>query len=680
MFTKKPVVAFYELAAQEYLADAVVGYEPDDYTIHIQSSTGTGKSTYVMRTLSQSSKVIFAVPQRAQVDQLKGLYSQSDIACEFMYGGETSGQNIKTADVTICTYDCLELVLNRVDPAGYTLVIDEAHKLYQAANYRNRAINSVIHHAKYTKFKRVITLSAKLNLDLVPIDYDKIVEISSASVERKLNINFYKSKSQRDEYILNHAVKHPDGVVMFRINDLDALKYYKSLIEASGKEVLLICSDVQRSADIQSMFSSGTIPEKYDVVMSTSLTDEAIDINNTNIGAVHIVGGKMHSEEMLQFMGRFRRQAPTFHQHLIKEDIRFVESDLKAEREALVSIARSLIDIKKVSDELSGEYAKDAVTRFLNGLSGRKGVSLVQATRSDQGKETLEVDYAGINNALYQLDSQQHYSTLEALKSRFREAIPGLSISVVRDLKPTTKRFKAELNSAHERVEAQYQAVVDGCAEAIGLDNAELDDAQRTEVLATFYLNQEKGIDAWHVSAQWMQLMTSSVQRHEDAYAVLKARQFEDVRDYTHDVTCNPMVLSVLLALQKRPPGIMTLLDAKDIIVKAFRRLFKFRPELKQLIAKLNKAHGIVIKSNNHIWVSDALVRRFFRLYTSCEIKRSDNVYRIVYEHVNPFPYRLKFPLFHTDLTEKEEVNMLCDKGRFEIAGSRFLTRRYRAA
>ena len=99
---------FETISPDQFLVDLNLSFSKDEKLIHVNSSTGTGKSTLVMETLSKQRKIIFAVPQRVQVTQLLAKYGEEPTT-QFFFGGHSDGTPSKR--LIVCTYDQLPLIL-----------------------------------------------------------------------------------------------------------------------------------------------------------------------------------------------------------------------------------------------------------------------------------------------------------------------------------------------------------------------------------------------------------------------------------------------------------------------------------------------------------------------------------------------------------------------------------------
>jgi superfamily II DNA or RNA helicase len=155
----------YKLTDDQYISDLNLQLNPDHYLTHLCADTGMGKSSWVMEQLTQQTPIIFAVPQRAQIMQLQNRYGGSN-EIDFIYGGHTQLSDDPLH--IVCTYDQLPMLQAELLTHHYLLVVDEVHKLYQAASYREEAVLNLIDAIRDERFSQVVTMSATFTPQLVP--------------------------------------------------------------------------------------------------------------------------------------------------------------------------------------------------------------------------------------------------------------------------------------------------------------------------------------------------------------------------------------------------------------------------------------------------------------------------------------------------------------------------------
>lgn len=668
MFNENPKVTPLTLEPQQHLSDLDLKIEGRlRRKIHLEAPTGTGKSTLVIEKLSKKMPVIMAVPQLAQVKQLKSIYGESKKIGEanyilYVHGGVEIPNSIKSYKMIVTTYDGLSRIVPRVTPRHYALVIDEAHKLYQAADYRSLAINQMVAHIDNCMFRQVITLSAKLNPKLMPFNYDEIFTIDKQPIEKELKIHLFKKGKPAREKLLKAQPSKKGQLVLLRVNNKDEIEEFAAYYENRGLKTLKITSDLQKTQEVSQTFCEEKIPEGYDVVLTTSLTDEAININNTNIESVHILGGRLHSEELLQFIGRFRKKAPPFHQYLSAGQLGFYpEIDLDEERNNLLAVAQAY---KKIYETHHRAMRKCMTLAQFNEFSRlTHKTSFLRFTNHENAKEGIEINHIGINNRLYQIDLQNQYHSKNSLVAAYKNTVKGLKVTVKSDSIEASDGFISEMKDAQKLVDDEYRALIEHCAEQIGYKDVERGD-QHHQLVEDYCATTELHTPEGQIARTWKNLSSYYLHDQNQIMSVLINRNQEFVTHFVYAAKHNPLVIAILLHLKKQPVNVtLGEKEAKKKVVEALQKLFKWRPDIKECLRteKEKTSDGIWIKTNNHIGISDSLVRRIYENYTNTEVKRSNSKYKFHFNGVRPLDLLYKIDYLKYPVSPEAEKEMIME-------------------
>jgi len=112
----------------------------------ITALPGSGKTSFIQNLAMNRKHIILLEPLAVQVEQMEQWYLnlkeptfKAAFLCE-----KTRLKNINNnIHLIVATYDQLSKIIEKVDISKYYLVIDEAHELIMAINYRNHAINYI---------------------------------------------------------------------------------------------------------------------------------------------------------------------------------------------------------------------------------------------------------------------------------------------------------------------------------------------------------------------------------------------------------------------------------------------------------------------------------------------------------------------------------------------------------
>lgn len=297
----------YKLADDQYISDLNLQLNLDHYLTHLCADTGMGKSSWVMEQLIQQSQIIFAVPQRAQIMQLQARYGGAE-GIDFIYGGHTELSDCPLH--IVCTYDQLPMLQAKLHTDHYLLVVDEVHKLYQAANYREEAVLNLMDAIRDDCFGQVVTMSATFIPALVPYQIDAWLEVSRTStIERRVELEVFSDLDGMEDVIIGGISLSGYGPTVMRVNNKKDMAAYHQVLEGKGLNCLSVNRDLQTTSAVTEMLEAESIAA-YDVVLTTSLLDEAININDELINEIIVFNCRIHPEELKQFIGRFRRCNP----------------------------------------------------------------------------------------------------------------------------------------------------------------------------------------------------------------------------------------------------------------------------------------------------------------------------------------------------------------------------------
>jgi len=319
------------LVDDAFISDAIDDI-PNGKTL-IQAGTGFGKTKFVMESLTKcSQRLLMLVPSVAQVQQLASLYPSNDIA--YLYGLSTAQPNdsLKRKHI-IATFDKFPKIRKELGDEllskEYMLIIDEIHKIWAAGSYRDGAINPMLAAIRNRNlFQKIGFLTATFTdelADLAQLDVDtKVVFTKENTVPRKVSIKVYEKADpyhwlqavlQRVDFV--KAMKL-SAFVLVRLNSKSKQEALKGLYDELDIKALFINSDTMSHPHIQQALANQALPTDYDVIVTTSILDEALNFNNADseIDSVHIVNGAAHPEEIIQFIGRFRKASPPVFIHL----------------------------------------------------------------------------------------------------------------------------------------------------------------------------------------------------------------------------------------------------------------------------------------------------------------------------------------------------------------------------
>lgn len=363
-FTLKPNL--FELAYGETISDHLT--ELDDGNTLLVAPTGSGKTTFVVRKLMRNTtlQVIFLCPLVSQVKQLES--SLEDLPDVNFFYGQTSEKKYSRlkSGHAVMTYDKLNNAWSFIGK-NTILVIDEVHKLYSAGSYRDKAIQPILQAIHDGAFSKVLMISATITdylLNQTRIDFQHFYKFKhKEDVTRNIKVSNHPESISAIKKIFDLAVekknKADNRIVIVRLNDIALAKNLQNMLNKHNIKVLLCNRDEIANKKLDDLIKSQSISTDYDLMISTAVLDEAINLNNqdSDIHSIHFIGKEAHPEEIVQFIGRLRKANPPIFIHTINmKRSRLTDLQIKRNHEKKVNdihdkvalIELTLVQVKRL--------------------------------------------------------------------------------------------------------------------------------------------------------------------------------------------------------------------------------------------------------------------------------------------------------------------------------------------
>jgi hypothetical protein len=620
------------LGQDQFISDLPINIEY--YLTHLGAPTGCGKTTFIIEELAKKSKVLMLCPVNVQVAQLAHDF-KDDPRVQCLTGNDTSYSF--DADVIVCVYDKLQQLLDSgVHFSEYTLVIDEAHKIYQAANYRESALARILQAIYDRVFKQVVTISATFQPDIFPLEFNERIEVLQRNKSQpKAEVHFYKNRTSLEESLL--TISPTNGMItIIRLNNKKTIKQMKIGFEIQGMRVLEIHSDNQKSSEVIKFLKTSHI-ENYDIVLCTSLLDEAINIKNSNIEMVHIFG-KLHCDEIKQFIGRCRKSSPEFYLHLLNSELNRVKIELSEERESLESLSGHALGLCKGLNK-RGAPMNVAVSRVNGTVEYHENFSPIRYDSRDNLPPSIN-DIALLAK-LYTASMEAQYQNDHTLN----KALIGLNcFESVEIFNTNTDEHRDEVCEILAQVsEAQENtrnlAIADYLADA---DCTEHDLTNLTVSVINELAEEHQQSGPISDIAQSM-LKLSLFIPPDQAFDAIKQNIEQKVLAFAYSVPKRLEIIPIMDALKedlKRDEKVA--LNGQEAIEKyfleAYRQFAKKNSEFKNFIGKLNIT-GFSVQKNNKFKVTSRFIYAIIRDFTVCEEKRSGGKQSFIISKIGAFGY-----------------------------------------
>lgn len=443
----------FTLAKSQYLQDLI-------HTITagltlIEAPTGSGKSTLMLDYLAKQGPVLMLVPVVLQIRQLQVIYK--DRADLVVLSGSDNANAKDKADrmkdiagkSIVATYDLLPQILNVVDSKKYTLVVDEVHKVYAAGSYRDEALNPVLASLLSKNFKQVVVCTATYTpmmgklAGIVPDSWFKVFPAEPR--QRSLEVIRYTQYSTY--HWLKHVMSRLESMkakgcrklVFVRLNSTKRMEQAAEYLEQEKYKVLIVSRGTAGKAAVKQTLEQERLLEKYDVVLTTSIMDEAINLQNETqeVDSVHIVDPVAHPEELVQFLGRLRKASPPCFLHMYKsaDDKDFMAplapDDADQQEKKLSYQHRELLKFSDAAKSFAEniELDKGTYSRFMAEINATLK-RFVGANLLQEGKfPAIEKNKAGLLAVCYRNDMYRIYSSFSRLRQRLQALLPSLIVT-----------------------------------------------------------------------------------------------------------------------------------------------------------------------------------------------------------------------------------------------------------
>lgn len=631
-----------DLAADEWLSDRppVIRCE----RAMLVGETSIGKTSYVLGLLASRYPVILLLPTVSQTQQIAVTWAAQELSVVHARCQPESLQR-----TIVATYDQLPTIRRKLGAAcaDYLLVVDEVHKVYQAGSYRAKALQGLLEAidtlGQPGGFRCFLGLSATLQPDLLDFTVGQwIVVRKPARWVRQVAITEYQEIDAWVETLLRQDLLPLDALNVIRLNDVQRLQALEAFFTERGYRCLVVHSQVQDEEEIQQMLAGEAVATDCQLLLTTSLLDEGINLQNENLGCVHLIGD-IHSGELHQFLGRFRQCNPDVFLHIaiLPEAGEWI--DLEEQREIMLDFQQKTVVAWHALQTLSagpGDSPLLTVAKQLNPSYRRycHFDPLIVRRGADEQVEILP-NRPGLLGYLYEIDTRNHYCSLSTLIERLELQLVNCEIQVYRvGVQPSDQAFENDLRAASALVDQQRQALLKTLekrlarAVATGRYACPLDALEGVVTTVT----REHTLDS---ALRWLlwELATQVAADYETALAMLRANHQRQVWRFVNaldDVLIRAFHQELAVCRAEYAPNpedflVIPRAYGKTLVLNALAAVTQRDPHY-QVSAQLvgTRSRGVDCDAAGVYAVTPQFVTKLFRDYTESEIKHDAYHYR----------------------------------------------------
>lgn len=451
----------YEI--DKYISEHIADIENllEQQGIHLLiSGTGTSK-TYTMlsspsgvfRALSKKHKdrvFIIACPNRIQNQQNAKSYRVFALI-----GGERA--TINTNILTMVYEKSGEALSKFVREEGkeVTLIIDEAHQLIMAENYRGESIESIEELSRHCFNVIHLTATPRLLEDYYEYNNKYIFEYKDAKVNNNLGELFIHTVSDIDVSLIFKLKQiNKEGLQsLVMIDSNDSIEKYKELLEKHKFKVGVLSREYKDNDVYDSVMNNDIIPSDYDIILATSLMECGTNIRNTNIVPIAVINRAdyVSRDSLEQKFARLRNKNSygiIFMKKYVNDDERSkiaikdaIEKKLKFELERSVRTINNLIIFFKnegYTEEDAVSLAKQNLNLTVGNASMGQGViEIIDGVAIINKKKFIKKVYSNY-------DKQYVYNPGELVKY-LEGHIKADKITLVQNLEQSDESTKDDL-------------------------------------------------------------------------------------------------------------------------------------------------------------------------------------------------------------------------------------------
>lgn len=639
------IITNYDLTENQYISG--LNIEIKHQLTHLEAPTGRGKTTFIIEALAKKLKIIMVCPVKVQVAQLAHDFrDKPKVQC--ITGKE--GSNAISGDIIICVYDKLKGLLDSGRHfSSYMLVIDEAHKMYQAASYRRNALSVLLDAITNGSFKQVLTVSATFQPDIFPFNFDEQIVIEHQHEHQPdISVIYYKKKPLMEQSLL--TITPSEGkVAIIRINNKKQIELAKIGFELRGFKVLVIYSDIQKSQAVIDFLETSLI-SGYDIVLTTSLLDEAINIKNENIESVHLFH-KLHCDEIKQFVGRCRKSVPDVYLHLLNSELNYSEVSFQTERERVERLCETSLDFCNQLATSRNDFSK--TVRQIN-ETVKSHHSFTPLYYDYQDNEAPSIDKVSILAKLYSLSMDEQYKSDQSLGQSLVDLKCFDSIELVdSEIEESDTATDSLIEQATEIQLAEREKAIEECINEMSELKSDDEKLSFGDVDSIAEKYEQSGIKG-DVTSDWKGLCL--ILPVEQALDAVKNDRKQAVWDFytaiEYRLDLIPFFEVIRADLKQVEKIDFVGSDAVNrYFLDAIRAAVKKQDGLKGFLKKLN-INAIKVKDNNQIKLCNRFLFKFIRNFTLHEENRSGGVQSFTITGIGPFGYDYNINSLRTSKTK----------------------------
>jgi len=220
---------------------------------------------------------------------------------------------LKKGRPIVSTYDGLKKIMENGDPNEWTIIIDEIHNFILQDSFRDETISFVMNHLE--QFKRRIYLSGTIVSPIISGlpnkgKIRKIKFIDKNRTKKNFKIYTYERNTNKrvQKYLIDYCLNNSsnDNLIIIQWNNKKILNELNQILKEYRIQSIITSSDEKDIPEYISITDNEVIPDSVNILLTTSVLNDGINIQNENIHSV-ITVNEHNLLSIEQFFNRFRR-------------------------------------------------------------------------------------------------------------------------------------------------------------------------------------------------------------------------------------------------------------------------------------------------------------------------------------------------------------------------------------
>ena len=415
----------------------------------IDGPTGGGKTTSTIDLLRcREEPFILLVPYTCMTSQFCKKFAMDKV------DGSVSPRELipilRKGKPIVSTYDGLKKILEAGDPGEWTIVIDEIHNLILQDSFRDETISFVMNHLE--QFKRRIYLSGTIVNPIInglpnKGTLRKIKFIDKNITRKSLEIYTYERNPNKrvQNYLIDYCLdnNNTDNLIIIQWNNKRILDELNQKLTEHGIQSIITSSDEKDIPEYISIIEKEVIPNSVNILLTTSVLNDGININNENIHSI-ITVDEPDLLSIEQFFNRFRRSTPNTKFISIIRSKNKSSNLYKTVEEEISSIKNEVINVCNFLNSQISKCKKEGLNYLtLSGINSMKAI--FPDNETDQLFKLLDTGLYAPNTERIVLSAlNKFYRSLsnnpEVISEYITELSSTLEFATIKSIENLTKR------------------------------------------------------------------------------------------------------------------------------------------------------------------------------------------------------------------------------------------------